>query len=378
MNPILILGDCYFKGFENKKPSLDEIMSIDILNTLRRSSFCLLNLESPLTNSEKPIPKDGPNLKSSPFSAETIKEMNISLVGLANNHINDFGTNGILDTISAIEKEGLNWFGLCSCKDYSHNCFIHSAGNTKIGFYAVCENEFSGYYPETLGANIIERPRCLNEIAHLASECDYTVVLFHGGKELYRYPTPLQQRICKEFVDFGADLVVCQHSHCIGCLEQYKDSTILYGQGNFYFGSSGLEEYKEGLLIELSFDDRGGKPKLNFLPIIAKGSTIVLANESERKHILSSMESRKQELAEKGADAIYYDRILSKNTDFLYLFFNKGKWFSRFDRYIMKGRLIRRMAKKHKKRILLFLNYLRCETHHEFLMKILDYYSNLF
>ena len=33
----------------------------------------------------------------------------------------------------------------------------------------------------------------------------------------------------------GADVVLCQHSHCIGCYEQYEGAHILYGQGNFHF-----------------------------------------------------------------------------------------------------------------------------------------------
>ena len=33
----------------------------------------------------------------------------------------------------------------------------------------------------------------------------------------------------------GADVVICQHSHCIGCYEEYQGCYILYGQGNFHF-----------------------------------------------------------------------------------------------------------------------------------------------
>ena len=75
----------------------------------------------------------------------------------------------------------------------------------------------------------------LDHIQNLKDQCDYVIVLYHGGKEHYRYPSPYLQRVARKMVEKGADLVVCQHSHCIGCYEKYKDSMIIYDQGNFIF-----------------------------------------------------------------------------------------------------------------------------------------------
>ena len=66
--------------------------------------------------------------------------------------------------------------------------------------------------------------------------------IINGGKEHYRYPSPDLQKICRKFIDKGADLVVCQHSHCIGCEEKYNHGTIVYGQWNFLFDRSNIEE----------------------------------------------------------------------------------------------------------------------------------------
>ena len=67
------------------------------------------------------------------------------------------------------------------------------------------------------------------------NKCDYTIVLYHGGKEYYRYPSPNLQRVCRYMIEKGTDLVICQHSHCIGCEENYLSGKIVYGQGNFIF-----------------------------------------------------------------------------------------------------------------------------------------------
>ena len=53
-------------------------------------------------------------------------------------------------------------------------------------------------------------------------------------------------------VECGADLVLCQHSHCIGSFEKYLHGEILYGQGNSIFGyRDGNESWNHGLLVEL-------------------------------------------------------------------------------------------------------------------------------
>ena len=46
----------------------------------------------------------------------------------------------------------------------------------------------------------------------------------------------------------GADAVICQHSHSMGCAEYYKDSYI-YGQGNFIFDANDNEYWNNGLIV---------------------------------------------------------------------------------------------------------------------------------
>lgn len=56
---------------------------------------------------------------------------------------------------------------------------------------------------------------------------------------------------CRKIVEKGADLVVCQHSHCIGCMEEYDKGTIIYGQGNFLFDDSESIFWRTSLLLKI-------------------------------------------------------------------------------------------------------------------------------
>ena len=93
-----------------------------------------------------------------------------------------------------------------------------------------------------------------DHVRELRNNCDILIVLYHGGREHYRYPTPELQRVFHKFAECGADVVIAQHTHCIGCAEEYQGKTLIYGQGNFLFDNSDIEEWQTSLLVEVQYD----------------------------------------------------------------------------------------------------------------------------
>lgn len=103
-----------------------------------------------------------------------------------------------------------------------HKPLIYVKNGVKAGVYACAEHELSIIFEKTPTTSPFI-PLCrLDHIADLKQKFDYVIVLYHGGKEHYRYPSPNLQKACRKMVDKGADLVVCQHNHCIGCKEKHK------------------------------------------------------------------------------------------------------------------------------------------------------------
>ena len=370
MRDLLILGDIFLRFKQNPNIlQINDYFSDELLGLLKSTSFCVVNLESPFTNSNDNILKNGPNLKTNPEYSQILNQLNLHLVNLCNNHIKDFGVKGINDTIDNLKNIGIGFFGICSKDNYDGNFHLQIINGKKIGFYTTCENEFSGYIDEEIGANVLELPRVLSEIECYSKQCDYLIVLFHGGMELYRYPTPFQQNICRAFIDGGANIVICQHSHCVGCEEQYSGGTIVYGQGNFYFGASDIEEYKTSMLVSLSFAE---KISIEYIPIYLRDETIDIAKNELQNAIIDGFKKRSKELLKCGADQLFFDNKILNNYDFLYVLFNKGKWYSRIDRHIFKCKLIKRYAKKNKRKVLSLVNFFKCETHREYVTKELE------
>ena len=97
--------------------------------------------------------------------------------------------------------------------------------------------------------------------------------------------------------DNGADVVLCQHTHCIGCYEQFENCHILYGQGNFHFTKRADLNYpaswNESLMV--TYDTKSHE--INFIPQLADEVSIKIAKGDEKTRILAEFENRNKELA---------------------------------------------------------------------------------
>ena len=214
---------------------VEELVDASLMKILNESDYRIFNLEVPLSDVERPIVKCGPNLIAPSATIAGFKALHVDLLTLANNHILDQGEKGLSSTLQALSQHNIEYVGAGMDSEQAAQPFIFSFSEKKIGVYACAEHEFSIATVLTAGANPFDPLWSFDHVSSLKEKCDYVIILYHGGKEHYRYPSPGLQKVCRRFIDKGADLVVCQHSHCIGCEEKYNNGTIVYGQGNFLF-----------------------------------------------------------------------------------------------------------------------------------------------
>ena len=102
-------------------------------------------------------------------------------------------------------------------------------------------------------------------------------------------------RACRAMVHMGADAVLCQHSHIIGCMEHYEKGLILYGQGNFHFRYGERDEgWDSGLIAQFDFGENGFD--FSLIPVIGEGVSMRLATAAEAKELLDAMAQRNASL----------------------------------------------------------------------------------
>lgn len=281
-----------------KKGDILQLIGEDLSNILQNADFIAMNLETPLCDMLSPINKCGPCLNAPTNTIEGIERINPYFFTLANNHIMDQGGKGLESTLSILDKAGIRYAGVGKNMEESSKPYIFSIANKKVGIYCCAEHEFSIATENKPGANPYDPLYSFDHVREMRNQCDYIVILYHGGKEHYRYPSPNLQRVFHKFAECGANLVVAQHTHCIGCMEEYKGSTLVYGQGNFLFDHSESEYWKTSLVI--CIDATSQSFELSFIPVIKEGNGIRMAVGKAREEILNAFQHRSEEIQQEG------------------------------------------------------------------------------
>ena len=370
MSGIIIGAD-----FIPKKSNLDlfvagdvkELFGSELLQIIQSSDYRIFNLELPLTDELHPIDKQGPCLSWPTAAVNGYTAAGVDLVTLANNHIMDQGPQGLESTLRLLRERGIRFVGagedLCAASEPA----VFEVYGKRIGVYACAEHEFSIAKAHTPGANPFDPLFSLDHVAELKERCDYVIVLYHGGKEYYRYPSPDLQRVCRRFVDKGADLVLCQHSHCIGCEERFGTGMIVYGQGNFLFDGADTEFWQTSLLVSVGED-----LSITYIPLRKKGPVVRLAEGDEGEKILEEFRSRSLEIQRDGLlEEKYREFAAGYAESYFRAFAGRRSLVFRALNKLSGGRYGSwRLRRAYDKRARIRLeNYVSCEAHRELLLQ---------
>lgn len=260
-----------------------------------------VNLETAVTRSANEKLKRGQLNKTKPEVCSFFPKANISLCCLANNHIIDYGNEGVEDTIKYLERNQISHIGASNTLEKAKAPFVFD----DLVIYNVSNDEFNGINGDNYGVNTLDLLRVFDDINTLKKEGKYIIVIYHGGVEYYRYPSPMLQKICRKMVDAGANLVTCQHSHCVGTYEVYNSNYIFYGQGNFLFDNSDSEMEKTGILLKVDTNTR----KTEIIPISKSGSLVRAANAQLSDEIIRDIEYRRKEIEKIGTIESFFSEF---------------------------------------------------------------------
>ena len=211
-----------------------------------QNDLVVVNLEGPITGNKSVSAGSAPGSSNNylftfdPSVAQTLFDQNIKIVDLGNNHILNFGRQGLAETKKYLDQAHVSYFGAA---DYPRSISTKIKG-VKITF--VSYNQFSDLQDA-------EAPATLEEIKKAKQFSDIIIVYAHWGAE-YVGPDQAMRDLGHQFIDAGADLVIGSHSHIIGPVETYKDKKIYYSLGNFIFDQYFDESVRNGLGVVVKID----------------------------------------------------------------------------------------------------------------------------
>ena len=349
--------------------NIEALVGKELLALFKQSDLNVFNLEVPLTDASTPIDKFGNNLKSPTKTIYGYKALEPIFLTLANNHSLDHGVEGLTTTLELLNKHDIKNAGAGANVKEAKKPFIFKKDGIRIGFYLCAEHEFTVASCHTMGANPFDVLESFDDVETLKKTCDYVIVLYHGGKEFYRYPSPMLQRYCRKFVDKGADLVVCQHSHCIGSREDYGKGTIIYGQGNFIFNSESYIQHKEFVKDSLLINVEATKDSfiVSEVPIRSTELGTRLATESEADETLTAYKQRSEHIRDAHFVVQAYKDFADTHVKRYLREFIGRSFIIRAINALFGRKLMQLLLGKTS--YLAIQNYLECEAHHELFLR---------
>lgn len=212
-----------------------------VRTVLEEGTFNITNCEGVFTdNPLEEIYKDYTPafwFKSPAKNARVFSVNGIDVVGIANNHIGDYGEEGIRDTKAALDENVIRW------SDSTKPVVLEKDG-IKIMLFCVA-----------LWDDIVPDELC-RQIEEYSETIDLQIVFFHGGTENIHQPDSYKIDYCHRFADAGADLVVGSHPHVLQPLENYNGVNIVHSLGNFVYGGHTAPENRTIVFQQkFSFED---------------------------------------------------------------------------------------------------------------------------
>lgn len=366
---VIIFGDICPQWNKTQQFNTGDYNSVfnDISNVIFDADYVVANLESPATCSENKLEKNSCNLKCGSQDIRILADAGFDAVALANNHILDYGIEGLEDTFKYLEKYSMDCYGAGSVQKASRALFTDINGK-RVGFIAFAEHEFNCAMDYGKGANMWDDIDGLKAICEAKSECDYLVVQYHGGIEHYIYPSPMLQKRCRAMAEAGADFITCQHSHCIGTHENWQGSEILYGQGNSLFGyEEGKEQWNQGLIAKVEIGDN---LTVSYIPIEAKTDGECLMTDLAAEKLLQTFEVESDKISDSEFIRVEWNKFCKSQKDmYLPMMFARGRIFNKLNR-MTNGLLIEKLTKASAR--MTSMNLIRCDAHREVVETILE------
>lgn len=195
--------------------------------------------------------------RTPPEFAGSLAEAGFDFMNLANNHMNDFGYDGIASTMRALEEVGIEYGG-------PHGQIAHlEIDSTQIAIlcFATSPNALS----------LLDIQTAQQHVAKEALTNAIVIVSFHGGGEGLSYmhtrdtmeycfgaPRGNVVAFAHAMIDSGADFVWGHGPHVPRAIEVYRNRIIAYSLGNFFtWGFNVSDERGYAPILKVTVDSLG-------------------------------------------------------------------------------------------------------------------------
>jgi poly-gamma-glutamate synthesis protein (capsule biosynthesis protein) len=245
----------------------------------------LANLEGPILALEHGLAK-APTAAMAIWSERLPERAEVTAWALANNHMMDYGAEGLRRTLAALGAAGMAGCGAGMSLEEARRPMVVQDGAVRVAVLSVCEAQYG----------LADRRRCgvaelgpwmYEEIAKLKRRGDKVVVSVHQAVEMSAWPSPRVQELYRSWIEAGATVVHGHHAHVPQGVEAYRGGVIMYGLGNFLVDPNALRGFGPNGLWSLAVEVEWAEPvrfKAHTLELQEEGGKLVARVANRTKY----------------------------------------------------------------------------------------------
>ncbi len=225
---IALLGDISLNGKFDLTENRDAKEYLSSMSEyLKQFDYVVGNLESPMTMRDFSLTCKALHLKTSPVNVELLKYLHINVVGLANNHLFDYGRRGYDDTLRILKENHIEYYGV-----EGREVFIEKE-NSKIALGGYCCFSANPSVCNRHGVNPFDPQAIMQRLEENKKKGYLNIVSVHWGDEYIHYPRYDHMWAARALADKYSIVLHGHHPHVIQGIEEYNSSLIAYSLGNF-------------------------------------------------------------------------------------------------------------------------------------------------
>lgn len=214
-----------------------------IASLMRNADLTIVNLECALTAAKEiwPGKPKAFYFGAPPQAIDSLLDAGVDMLSLANNHILDFGIEGLKETLQLLNTHGIRHAGAGINIDEARYPAIITCKGIKFGMASFCDHQ-ADFAAETdipgiAYLDLDDESRtisCLRESLDLLQQAqtDWPMLSLHWGPNMVYRPSSQFKHIAHAAIDMGWKILFGHSAHVFQGIEIYKGCPIIYAAGD--------------------------------------------------------------------------------------------------------------------------------------------------
>lgn len=280
---INLADDWYTMEAAAQRGGVSDCISENAQSELATADISVVNNEFVYEDGETPLAGKTYTFGAATENVKLLKIFSADLVTLANNHVYDYGEEGLISTLDTLDGAEIPYVGAGRNLEEASAIKYFVVKGRKIAFVSATEIEKFAKYTKEATENspgvikTIDTSLFCSVIAEAKANADYVVACVHWGIEGKNDFESEQRRMAEDYVKAGADVVIGGHPHRLQGVEFIEDTPVAYSLGNFWFSTGTI--YTTIAQIRI---DESGELSLYMIPCIQQNlTTSILTEDAE-------------------------------------------------------------------------------------------------